>query len=295
MALGRRESRGALRRGARPGRRRAAARRREHRPVPRPSRTEPPPDAAAVGGRRRRRRRRPPRRAAARPRPSAAPRPRAAAARGAAASSPSSRSLAIGFALYLINATFQPFHGDGSGRAACGPIPESTDAGTIGDLLAAKGVVASGGFFELNATLTGRRGKLRPGDYTLRQDMSNGDAIAALEKGPKVKVVPTVERHGARGPVDPRGGAGGRQGAAEGQLPRRRRASAACCAAIRRLGAPRGTKHRRGLHVPGHLHAGRRQPGARPRRPSSSPRSRTTSQASTCATPSARTSRATTC
>jgi UPF0755 protein len=97
----------------------------------------------------------------------------------------------IAVALYLINAVFQPFHGGGSGRVEVS-IPENTDAGTIGDLLAAKGVVASGGFFELNATLTGRRGGLRPGNYTLQRDMSNGDAIAALEKGPRVKVVPTV-------------------------------------------------------------------------------------------------------
>ena len=138
--------------------------------------------------------------------------------------------LAIGFALYLINATFQPFHGDGSGEPVQVSIPENTDAGTIGDLLAAKGVVANGGFFELNATLTGRRGSLRPGEYTLTGDMSYGDAIAALEKGPKVKVVPTVNVTRAGGPLDPRGGAGGRQAAAEGQLPARRRTSRASCA-----------------------------------------------------------------
>ena len=100
--------------------------------------------------------------------------------------------VAIGVALYLINAVFQPFHGE-AGDAVEVAIPENVDAGTIGDLLAEKGVVASGGFFELNATLTGRRGNLRPGEYTLRRDMSYGDAIAALEKGPKVKVVPTVD------------------------------------------------------------------------------------------------------
>jgi uncharacterized YceG family protein len=53
--------------------------------------------------------------------------------------------------------------------------------------------VASGTFFQLNATVTGRRGDLRPGNYTLAHDMSYGAAIAALQKGPKVKVVPTVD------------------------------------------------------------------------------------------------------
>src|SRR3954447_9343840 len=83
---------------------------------------------------------------------------------------------AIGFALYAINATFQPFHG-----AADGPvrvkIPAGADAGQIGDILAAKGVVDSSRFFVLNATVTGRRGGMRPGSYTLRQGMTNGAAI----------------------------------------------------------------------------------------------------------------------
>jgi uncharacterized YceG family protein len=156
--------------------------------------------------------------------------------------------LAIGFALYLINATFQPFHGDGSGRVRV-VIPANTDAGTIGDLLAEKGVVASGGFFELNATLTGRRGKLRPGEYTLLRDMSYGDAIAALEKGPKVKVVPTVDVTVPEGlsireaaPVVDKGPLKGsyRKAASERRLLRR----------IRKLGAPRGTDTAEGFLFP---------------------------------------------
>jgi UPF0755 protein len=157
--------------------------------------------------------------------------------------------LAIGFALYLINATFQPFHGDGSGEPVQISIPENTDAGTIGDLLAEKGVVASGGFFELNATLTGRRGKLRPGEYTLTHDMSYGDAIAALEKGPKVKVVPTVNVTVPEGlsireaaPVVDKGPLKGsyRKAASERRVLRR----------IRRLGAPRGTDTAEGFMFP---------------------------------------------
>ena len=35
----------------------------------------------------------------------------------------------------------------------------------------------------LHATVTGRRGKLRPGDYTLLEGMSNGAAIDALVAG----------------------------------------------------------------------------------------------------------------
>ena len=157
--------------------------------------------------------------------------------------------LAIGFALYLINATFQPFHGDGSGEPVQVSIPENIDAGTIGDLLAEKGVVASGGFFELNATLTGRRGSLRPGEYTLTGDMSYGDAIAALEKGPKVKVVPTVNVTVPEGlsireaaPVVDKQPLKGsyRKAANERRVLRR----------IRRLGAPRGTRTAEGFMFP---------------------------------------------
>jgi UPF0755 protein len=100
--------------------------------------------------------------------------------------------LAILGALFLINKTFQPLHGEGSGSVAV-TVPEGADAGEIGDVLAARGVVDSGMFFQVNATLTGRRGKLRPGKYTLAKGMSYGDAIAALQQGPKVKVVETVD------------------------------------------------------------------------------------------------------
>src|SRR5215212_5404045 len=98
---------------------------------------------------------------------------------------------AIGVALYAINATFQPFHGEGSGSVAV-KIPAGADAGRIGDILEQRRVIDSSTFFVLNATVTGRRGGLRPGSYTLRRGMTNGDAIAALTKGPKTKVVPTV-------------------------------------------------------------------------------------------------------
>jgi len=156
---------------------------------------------------------------------------------------------AIGTALYAINATFQPLHGDGTGEPVQVQIPENTDAGSIGDLLAEQGVVASGGFFELNATLTGRRGGLRPGEYTLTRDMSYGDAIAALEKGPKVKVVPTVNVTVPEGlsireaaPVVDKGPLKGsyRKAASERRVLRR----------IRRLGAPRGTDTAEGFMFP---------------------------------------------
>ena len=100
--------------------------------------------------------------------------------------------LAIGAALYVINATFQPFVSDDE-QAGAVPvqIPKGADAGSIGQLLEAKGVIDDARFFEINATVTLRRGKLITGNYVLRRHMTNGAAIEALMQGPKVRVVKT--------------------------------------------------------------------------------------------------------
>ena len=156
--------------------------------------------------------------------------------------------LLIPAALYLINATFQPFHGEGTGSVRVA-VPEGADAGAIGDLLATKGVVGSGTFFELNATLTGRRGGLRPGDYTLRRDMSYGDAIDALTKGPKVRVVPTVNVTVPEGPSIREAAPIVDEGPLEGSY--RKAASAPrVLRRVRRLGAPRGTQTAEGFLFP---------------------------------------------
>jgi UPF0755 protein len=155
---------------------------------------------------------------------------------------------AIVVALYAINATFQPFHGDGTGSVRV-KIPTGADAGQIGDVLAAKGVVDSSTFFVLNATVTGRRGGLRPGSYTLRKGMSNGDAIDALSKGPKVKVVPTTNITIPEGPsireeapkIDKASFTGSYAKVAS---------SPATLRAVRRLGAPKGTRTAEGFMFP---------------------------------------------
>jgi uncharacterized YceG family protein len=156
--------------------------------------------------------------------------------------------LLLAAALYALNATFQPFHGDGSGAVTVS-IPEGADAGRIGEILQQRGVVDSARFFEVNATVTGRRGKLRPGDYTLRQGMSYGGAIDALIQGPKAKVVKTVNvtvpeglsiREAAplvdKGPLE-----GSYRKAARSQRTLRK---------IRDLGAPRGTRTAEGFLFP---------------------------------------------
>jgi uncharacterized YceG family protein len=155
---------------------------------------------------------------------------------------------AIVFALYAINSTFQPFHGDGSGAVAV-TIPDGADAGQIGDILEAKGVVDSSTYFMLNATVTGRRGGLRPGKYTLREGMSNGQAIDALTQGPKVKVVKTTKITLTEGPsireqapkIDKTSLTGSYAKATSTPQVMRE---------IRKLGAPKGTKTAEGFMFP---------------------------------------------
>jgi UPF0755 protein len=85
--------------------------------------------------------------------------------------------------LWLLNAFIQPFAGEGSGRVVV-TIPAGASAGKIGDVLADAGVVDSGFFFSLRASLSGARNDLRSGRHVLRRDMSYGDAIAALSAKP---------------------------------------------------------------------------------------------------------------
>ena len=54
----------------------------------------------------------------------------------------------------------------------------------IGDILDREGVVPSGALFALRARLAGDSGDLKPGAYTLREDMSYGDVLDALVTGP---------------------------------------------------------------------------------------------------------------
>ena len=90
----------------------------------------------------------------------------------------------VWFALSL----FEPFKGDG-GDAVRVVVPKGAGVGEIGDLLEEQGVVDSAFFFELRATVSGRRGDLKPGSYRLREDMSLGAALDVLAEGPPPNIV----------------------------------------------------------------------------------------------------------
>ena len=96
--------------------------------------------------------------------------------------------LLIALAAWFLLSLFQPFKGDGEGRVRV-VVPKGAGVGEIADLLADRGVVSSGFFFEARATVSGRRGDLKPGSYTLRRDMSNGAALDALAAGPPPNIV----------------------------------------------------------------------------------------------------------
>jgi uncharacterized YceG family protein len=156
----------------------------------------------------------------------------------------------IGSALYVINATFQPFQDEREQEGGVAvQIPAGADAGSIGKLLEGKGVVADSRFFELNATLTLRRGKLRTGNYVLRRNMTNGAAIDALVQGPKVRVVKTFDVTVPEGLSRREAARSLRQSGIEGSY-LKASGSRRAFARARRLGLPRGADTLEGFLFP---------------------------------------------
>jgi len=91
--------------------------------------------------------------------------------------------LAIAAGWFLVS-LFQPFAGKG-GAPVVVRIPHGASASAIGDQLEREGVISSSFFFGLRAQLSGDRGKLRSGTFTLRRDMSYAAALTALTTAPK--------------------------------------------------------------------------------------------------------------
>jgi uncharacterized YceG family protein len=94
--------------------------------------------------------------------------------------------LALGLAaalIWFLIMLFQPLHGSSHGSVTV-TVPAHATARQIGDELARAGVVPSGFFFELRATLAGQRGDLRAGTYHLQQDMTYGAALKVLTTAP---------------------------------------------------------------------------------------------------------------
>jgi UPF0755 protein len=99
-------------------------------------------------------------------------------------------ALAIALVWFLVS-LFQPFAGSGSGRVIV-VIPRGASSSKIGSILSHDGVVSSAFFFDIRATLAGKRGSLHSGRFQLRHDMSYSAAIDALSKPPPKAIVVKV-------------------------------------------------------------------------------------------------------
>jgi UPF0755 protein len=94
--------------------------------------------------------------------------------------------LALGLAaalIWFLVMLFQPFHGSPHGSVTV-TVPAHSTARQVGDELAKVGVIPSGFFFELRATLAGERGDLRAGTYHLQQGMTYDAVLKILTTAP---------------------------------------------------------------------------------------------------------------
>ena len=85
--------------------------------------------------------------------------------------------------IWFLIELFQPFHGSPHGSVTV-TVPAHSTAREVGDELAKAGVVPSGFFFEVRATLAGERGDLRAGTYHLQQGMTYGAVLKILTTAP---------------------------------------------------------------------------------------------------------------
>jgi uncharacterized YceG family protein len=99
--------------------------------------------------------------------------------------------LVVAVVWFLFN-LFQPGKGDGNGSVSV-TIPQGATSREIGDLLADKGVVSSGFYFDLRTRLAGNRDEFKAGAFKLRHDMSYAAAMDALTTPVTQPQAPTVK------------------------------------------------------------------------------------------------------
>ena len=93
----------------------------------------------------------------------------------------------VGFGVWFGFELYEPFTGGGTGTVSV-TIPRGDSARQVGDLLASRGIVSSGFFFNLRAMIDGDRSKLRAGTFTLRHGMSYAAALHTLTTQPPAPV-----------------------------------------------------------------------------------------------------------
>lgn len=91
--------------------------------------------------------------------------------------------LAVLVVAWFLLSLFQPLKGDGSGEVSV-TIPRGASVGDIADLLEREGVISSAFFFRARASLAGKGGDFKAGEFPLREDMSHGAAMEAISGAP---------------------------------------------------------------------------------------------------------------
>jgi UPF0755 protein len=88
-----------------------------------------------------------------------------------------------GAVIWFLVELFQPLHGSPHGQVTV-TVPARSTARQVGDELAKAGVIPSGFFFEVRATLAGERSDLRAGTYHLQEGMTYGAVLKILTTAP---------------------------------------------------------------------------------------------------------------
>ena len=96
-----------------------------------------------------------------------------------------------GALIWFLVALFQPFGSSPHGEVTV-VVPAKASSSQIGDLLARDGVIPSSFFFEIRATLAGKRSSLRAGVYHLKKGMSYGDVLTKLTAAPPAAKVSSL-------------------------------------------------------------------------------------------------------
>jgi UPF0755 protein len=93
--------------------------------------------------------------------------------------------------LWFLYELYQPFHSSPHGSVTV-TIPAHSTSRQIGDDLTRAGVVSSGFFFDLRATLAGERSDLRAGSYRLQQNMTYSAVLKILTNPPPAARVTNI-------------------------------------------------------------------------------------------------------
>jgi uncharacterized YceG family protein len=97
----------------------------------------------------------------------------------------------VAAAAWFVYRVVQPGHDAGDAKPVAVVIAPGSTAGEIADELAEQGVIDSTFFFNIRSRLSGKRGDLKAGRFTLQRNMSYAAALDALTQNPEA--APTVK------------------------------------------------------------------------------------------------------